>query len=436
MINSPLGTFDILPDEAKFWRIFQEKARDVFGRYGYVEIATPMFEQTDLFVRGIGEATDVVSKEMFRVISGGNLEKVFAGEQIKAKSNLSLRPEGTAGVVRAVIEHGMAPQGSAPLKLMYAGPMFRAERPQDGRQRQFMQIGVECLGANEPSIDAEGIIMLMRFYEALGFETKKLNLVINSMGCAKCRAKYRSDLLDFLKKNEAKLCETCVERTELNPLRTLDCKNKDCQKVLEKAPKICDYLCDECKDHYAQVKELLNAAKIKFSESDKLVRGLDYYTKTVFEIQSGDVGTQDALCGGGRYDGLVKELGGADTPGFGFALGYERTLLAMKNNGFVMEPAKSCDYFVAVATPDANTKAFELAQSLRDYGCKVELDHQGRSLKSQFKLADKYYAKFVIVIGEDELKKGELCVRDMKTHEQQNIKEDKIFAFINEHKDK
>ena len=219
-----------------------------------------------MFVRGIGEATDVVSKEMFRVISGGNLEKVFAGEQIKAKSNLSLRPEGTAGVVRAVIQNGMLPQGSAPLKLMYAGPMFRAERPQDGRQRQFMQIGVECLGASEASIDAEGIIMLMRFYEALGFETKKLNLVLNSMGCPNCRANYRKDLLEFLNKNEKNLCETCVERIEKNPLRTLDCKNEKCQKVLDGAPKISDYLCDDCQNHYEEVKSLLKNSEINFDE--------------------------------------------------------------------------------------------------------------------------------------------------------------------------
>lgn len=430
MINSPLGTIDILPDEAKFWTIFQQKARDVFGRYGYVEISTPLFEQTDLFVRGIGEATDVVSKEMFRVISGGNLEKVFAGEQIKAKSNLSLRPEGTAGVVRAVIQNGMLPQGSAPLKLMYAGPMFRAERPQDGRQRQFMQIGVECLGDSEASIDAEGIIMLMRFYEALGFETKKLNLVLNSMGCPNCRANYRKDLLEFLKKNEMNLCETCVERIEKNPLRTLDCKNEKCQKVLDAAPKISDYLCDDCKNHYEEVKGLLKNSGIKFVEDWKLVRGLDYYTRTVFEIQSGDVGAQDALCGGGRYDGLVKELGGNDTPGFGFALGYERTLLAMKNNGFEFEPAKTCDYFVAIASDGAKEKAFEVAQSLRDYGCNVEIDHQSRSLKSQFKLADKFMAKFTIIIGEDELQKGELCIRNMETHDQENIKQDKLFAFV------
>lgn len=267
MISSPLGTVDILPDEEKFWQIFQQKAREVFGKYGYVGIMTPFFEQTDLFVRGIGQATDVVSKEMFRVISGGNLEKVFAGEKIKAKSNLSLRPEGTAGVVRAVIQNGMAPAGSAPLKLMYAGPMFRGERPAAGRQRQFIQVGVECIGAANPSIDAEAIIMLMRFYESLGFETSKLSLVINSMGCPKCRAKYREDLLSFLNEHKSILCETCIDRTDINPLRTLDCKNENCQKVLEDAPKISDYLCDECKEHFENVKKMLTLANINFKEN-------------------------------------------------------------------------------------------------------------------------------------------------------------------------
>lgn len=266
MINCPLGTVDILPDEAKFLNIFKTKARDVFGRYGYSEIITPDFEQTDLFVRGIGEATDVVNKEMFRVISGGNLEKVFAGEKIKAKSNLSLRPEGTAGVVRAVIQNGLVSPGAAPVKLMYMGPMFRGERPAAGRQRQFIQIGVECIGADNPSIDAEGIIMLLRFYESLGFDISRLKLVINSMGCKDCREKYREDLLAFLQKNLEGLCETCKERAQINPLRTLDCKNPDCQNILDGAPKISDYLCDECKAHHDEVKSYLASAGINFEE--------------------------------------------------------------------------------------------------------------------------------------------------------------------------
>ena len=251
------------------------------------------------------------------------------------------------------------------------------------------------------------------------------------MGCADCRKKYREDLLKFLNKNESKLCDTCKERIAVNPLRTLDCKNENCQKVLDDAPKISDYLCDDCKQHHNTVKEMLKTANIEFSVNDKLVRGLDYYTRTVFEIQSGDVGAQDALCGGGRYDGLVKELGGADAPGFGFALGYERTLLAMKNNGFIMEPAKSIDYFIACVNDEVKDKAFQIAQTLRDHGFKVELDHQNKSLKSQFKLADKFYSKFTIVLGPDELKNGEISVRNMESHDQQNIKLDELLAFAN-----
>lgn len=224
-----------------------------------------MFEQTDLFVRGIGEATDVISKEMFRVISGGNLEKVFAGEKIKSKANLSLRPEGTAGVVRAVIQNGMVPQGSAPAKLMYAGPMFRGERPAAGRQRQFMQVGVECIGASSPTIDAEAIIMLLRFYESLGFKLEDLSLVINSMGCPNCRSKYRDAMIAFLDKCADKLCQTCHERKDTNPLRVLDCKCDDCQKILSEAPKISDFLCDDCRSHNDQVEKMLKIADINFS---------------------------------------------------------------------------------------------------------------------------------------------------------------------------
>lgn len=430
MIKTPSGAEDLLPEESKFFRIFQQKARCIFGNYGYTEISTPIFEQTNLFVRGIGQATDVVSKEMFNVISGGNLEKLLAGEKLKEKSRLSLRPEGTAGVVRAAIQHGMVAPGAAPVKLMYMGPMFRAERVQEGRKRQFTQIGVECLGAKSPAIDAEGIIMLIRFYQDLGFELKKLNLVLNSMGCSNCRKNYREDLLVFLNKNKDQLCPTCQERVAINPLRTLDCKDKNCQKVLEDAPKISDYLCDECQEHHQAIIQLLDSAGIEYSLDDKLVRGLDYYTRTVFEIQSGDVGSQSALCGGGRYDGLVKELEGPDTPGFGFALGYERTLLALQNLGLKFEPAKQLDYFVASIGKDCQVKAFEVAQQIRDMGFSAELDYQDRSLKSQFKLADKYNSKFTIIIGQDELDHGELCIRNMQTHEQKNVPIEKICAFV------
>lgn len=431
MINSPIGTDDFLPEESKFWRIFQDKARHVFGTYGYIEISTPIFEQTNLFVRGIGQATDVVSKEMFNVVSGGNLEKLIAGDSLKEKSKLSLRPEGTAGVVRAAIQNGMIAPGSAPVKLMYMGPMFRAERPQEGRKRQFMQVGVECLGAKSPAVDAEAIIMLMRLYYSLGFEEKNLKLVLNSMGCPDCRKAYRDDLLKFLNDNQEFLCETCRERTRINPLRVLDCKNDNCQETLKNAPKISDYLCQDCQEHHQSVLKMLKAANIDYTLDDKLVRGLDYYTRTVFEIQTDFVGSQSALCGGGRYDGLVRELEGPDTPGFGFALGYERTLLALKNLGLEFEPAKELDYFIACVGDECKLKAFELATQIRDLGFKVELDYQDRSLKSQFKLADKYNSKYTIIIGQDELIKNEFCIRNMQTHEQQNVSLDKVCAFVN-----
>lgn len=385
-----------------------------------------------MFVRGIGEATDVVSKEMFRVISGGNLAKVFAGEKIKSKANLSLRPEGTAGVVRAVIEHGLVPQGSAPAKLMYAGPMFRGERPAAGRQRQFMQVGIECIGAEDASVDAEAIIMLMRFYKEVGFDIKKhLKLVINSMGCPSCRKQFRDDLKAFLNWHAKDLCEVCNERKDINPLRTLDCKCENCQKVLDGAPKISDYLCEECNEHFESVKQKLDAAGIEYVINEKLVRGLDYYTRTVFEVTTNLVGAQDALAGGGRYDGLVKELGGAQTPGFGFALGYERTLLALKNLGFEFEPAKECDYFVAAVDGNARQKVFEITQMLRDFDVNAEMDHQNRSLKSQFKLSDKLKARHTIIVGPDEIANNCLTIRDMETHEQSSVPVDKLFAYVN-----
>ena len=267
----------MLPDEAAFWTQFKNTAAEVFGRYGYAPIETPLFEQTELFVRGIGEATDVVSKEMFTAISGQNLATLMDGGSIKAKSRLSLRPEGTAGVVRAVVQHDLVPQGAAPAKLMYAGQMFRAERPQKGRQRQFNQIGIECLGAEDP-------IMLMRFYEAIGIPVEATRLLVNSMGCEQCRPAYRDAVKSFMDEHADELCDECARRAELNPLRAFDCKNPGCAAVMENAPKITDHLCDDCREHYEAVKTYLSGAGLAFVEDSKLVRGLDYYTKTVFEI--------------------------------------------------------------------------------------------------------------------------------------------------------
>ena len=421
-LQAPEGTKDLLPDEAKFWAHFKATATDIFGRYGYRLIETPLFEQTELFVRGIGEATDVVSKEMFTAISGENLKRLLDGGTVKNKSRLSLRPEGTAGVVRAVVQHDLVPQGAAPAKLMYAGPMFRAERPQKGRQRQFNQVGIECLGAEEPSVDAEGIIMLMRFYEAIGIPSKSMNLLINSMGCATCRPAYRDAVRAYMDEHADELCDECKRRAEINPLRAFDCKNAGCAAVMVGAPKITDHLCDDCRAHYEQVKSYLDGAGLSYTEDPALVRGLDYYTRTVFEVQVVDgLGSQNAIGGGGRYDKLAEEVGGRPTPGFGFALGYERCVLALQGAGFEFPATPSCDFFVACVDDSVRGEAFSLVQACRDAGLAGEMDHQSRSLKSQFKLADKLGARVVAVLGPDELAAGQVKVRNMCTHHERMV---------------
>ncbi|MCI8469779.1 MAG: histidine--tRNA ligase [Eggerthellaceae bacterium] len=418
-IQAPEGTRDLLPDEALFWTRFKETAAEVFGRYGYVLVETPVIEQTELFVRGIGEATDVVSKEMFTALSGENLKRLLEGGTVKAKSRLSLRPEGTAGVVRAVVQHDLVPQGAAPAKLMYAGPMFRAERPQKGRQRQFNQVGVECLGAEAPSIDAEAIIMLMRFFEKVGIPRASMRLLVNSMGCETCRPAYRDLVRAYMDEHAGELCETCLTRAEVNPLRAFDCKNPGCAAVMEDAPKITDHLCDDCKAHYAEVLGLLEGAGVAYEEDPKLVRGLDYYTRTVFEVQVTDgLGSQNAIGGGGRYDKLAEEVGGRSTPGLGFALGYERCLMALEAAGMELPRAQRCDLFVACVDDTVRAQAFALVQECRDAGYRCEMDHQGRSLKSQFKLADKLGAARVAVLGPDEVAAGKVTVRDMGTHDE------------------
>ncbi len=424
-INAPEGTYDLLPDQKLFWEQFKNTARDVFGRYGYLPIETPSMERTDLFVRGIGEATDVVSKEMFEVLSGGNMAKVLAGETLPAKKRLSLRPEGTAGVVRACVQHDLVPQGAPPAKLMYAGPMFRAERPQQGRQREFNQVGIECLGADDPSIDAEAIIMLMRFFAEVGIPHPSMTLLLNSMGCATCRPAYRDAVRAYMEQHVDALCDTCRQRMDLNPLRAFDCKNSECAAVMEDAPKIGEYLCDECQAHYAQVRGLLELAGIQYVEDARLVRGLDYYTRTVFEVQvAGSDKAQNAIGGGGRYDKLAEEIGGRPTPGFGFALGFERCVHVLEDAGHAFPHAHACQAFVACVDDEVRMDAFALAQILRDAGVAAETDHQHRSLKSQFKLADKLGAQAVVILGPDELREGNVRIRDMRSHEETVVPKD------------
>jgi histidyl-tRNA synthetase len=426
-VQKAKGTEDLFADDAWAWQYVSQKAYETFARYGYEPIETPLFEQFDLFVRGIGESTDVVGKEMFHVLASDAYRKLGEGVVPDAKHHLALRPEGTAGIVRAVVEHNLVPAGGTPAKLMYAGPMFRAERPQKGRLREFHQIGAECLGADEPSADAEVITMLMRFYEELGVPRENMRLLINSMGDDACRPAYRDAVRAFILDHTDEMCDECRHRAELNPLRAFDCKNEHCHEVMEAAPKVSDALCDDCKTHYEAVKSYLDAAGIVYEEDSRLVRGLDYYTRTVFEVQVVDgMGSQNAIGGGGRYDKLVELMGGAPTPGLGFAIGYERTILALAAVDAELPRGMSLDCYVAAADPRVAPQAFSILQSLRDAGISADGDHQARSLKSQLKLAGKRNVAVAVVVGPDELAAGEVVVRDMRTHEQCNVAFDQV----------
>ncbi len=421
-MKAPRGTEDLLGSDSIAWDIIQNTAKDIFSRYGFKPITTPIFEQQDVFVRGIGKATDVVDKEMFHVLSNNGFDKVSHGESLKAAQNLALRPEGTAGVVRSAIEHNLVPQGGPTVKLMYAGPMFRCERPQKGRLRQFNQIGVECLGAADPSADAEIIIMLIRFYEALGIKKDSIRLLINSMGDDNCRPAYRETIRQYIHDHSDDLCEDCNRRADINPLRAFDCKVEKCREIMEGAPKISDSLCDDCKAHYEQVKKYLDLAGIAYEEDPRLVRGLDYYTRTVFEVQVIDgLGAQNAIGGGGRYDKLMEVMGGKPTPGIGFALGFERTYLALQASGIEFKEDSESDVYVAVVDEACANEAFSIVQALRDAGVRADMDHQGRSLKSQFKQADRMGCSVAIVVGPDELANGQVTVRKMDTHEEEKV---------------
>ncbi len=427
------GTEDLYGGYMRAWQRMQDVARETFGVYGFSMIETPAIEQVATFVHGIGESTDVVRKEMFRVFSGALVESLLAKgseEGLKAKQRLALRPEGTAGVVRAAVQNNLVPQGSAPAKLWYAGPMFRGERPQKGRLRQFHQVGVEWLGASDPASDAECIVMLMQFFERLGFDADSLRLTINSMGDAACRPAYREQVRSFILDHADQMCDDCLERAELNPLRAFDCKNPHCAEVMADAPLVPDHLCDECAAHYAQVKRYLDEAGVRYEEDPTLVRGLDYYTRTVFEVEVAGAGV-GAIGGGGRYDGLMELEGGKPTPGLGFAVGFERIVLALQTQGVDLGASEEGCVYVA-CTPDVRASVFGTVLALRNAGVRTESDCQGRSLKSQFKQADKVGARLCVVLGTDEVAAGMATLRDMHTHEQEQVELSALAATVAE----
>ena len=414
------GTKDLIGREMRAWQRMQEVAASVFEPYGFAPIETPAIEQVDVFVHGIGQSTDVVRKEMFRVFSGANFARVLeegTDAKLKAKQRLALRPEGTAGVVRAVVENNLVPQGAAPFKAYYAEAMFRGERPQKGRLRQFHQVGIEWLGAPDPAADAECIIMLMEFYKRLGFDLSKLRLLINSMGDPACRPAYRDQVRSFILEHADEMCDECRERAELNPLRAFDCKNDHCREIMADAPLMGDNLCDECREHYEQVKRYLDAAGIEYVEDPTLVRGLDYYTRTVFEVEAPGAGV-GSIGGGGRYDGLVELEGGKHTPGVGFAVGFERALLALEAFGGEIAIEEPACVYVANVSSDQRADVFSVGRELRAAGVRTEADYQGRSLKAQFKQADKLGASLMVIIGADELAEGKVKLRDMRSHDE------------------
>lgn len=406
------GTRDVLPKDVYKNQYIEATAIDVAEKFGYNEIRTPMFEHTELFQRGVGDTTDVVQKEMYTFDDKGG-------------RSITLRPEGTAGAVRAYLENGLCNE-ALPQKVCYVGPCFRYEKPQAGRLREFHQFGVECLGTASPLADAELISLAKSIFDALG--VTDLNLEINSIGCPQCRAEYHKALREYFSAHTDELCDTCNGRLERNPMRILDCKSPVCSKIAENAPVVTDYLCDECREHFEKVQEYLKTLNIEYTINPKIVRGLDYYTKTVFEFVSDSIGAQGTVCGGGRYDGLVDELGGQKTPSLGFAMGLERLMLVMEAQNAPFPEENKPDLFIVAIGDKATAKAVEIAKDMREEGFTALMDLNQRSIRAQMKYADKLGAKFNIVIGENEVDSGITKLKNMTTGEEMEIPLD---TFVN-----
>ncbi len=414
MINIPKGTKDVLPDKSYKWQFVEKAARETAEIFNIKEIRTPVFEHTELFQRGVGETTDVVNKEMYTF-------------EDKGGRSITLKPEGTAGAVRMFVENGLS-STPMPLKSYYITPCFRYERPQAGRLREFHQFGVEIFGAKSAETDAEVIFAASTFLEKLGIN--KTELQINSIGCRICRAEYNKALKDYFRPRLADMCETCRSRFDKNPLRMLDCKEERCKKITADAPKILDYLCEDCKTHFEKVKSLLSAQNVAFSVNSRIVRGLDYYTKTVFEFISTDIGAQGAVCAGGRYDNLVEELGGAPLPAIGFAAGIERLMLLMENTGADFGENKKPLIYIAGMDENSRSKAFSLTCGLRARGINAESDLMERSVKAQFKYADKLGAEYVAVIGANELEAGAANIKKMSDGSQTAVNFNEIYSYL------
>ena len=418
LTGAPRGTKDVLPSSVRAWLYVEQIMREVCREFGYREIRTPIFEHTELFQRGIGDDTDVVDKEMYTFIDRGG-------------RSVTLRPENTAAVVRSFVENKMYGE-NLPFKVFYIGPMFRYDRPQAGRLRQFHQFGVEAIGSDAAVTDAECIMLAMAVLKKMGL--KDLKLKINSVGCPKCRPTYRKALQDFFRPHIAEMCTDCQNRIDKNPMRLLDCKEEKCKAIAVGAPKVTDYLCKNCQKHYGKVKELLTAAGVEYEEDSNLVRGLDYYTKTAFEIQYTPLGAQSAVAGGGRYDGLVEEIGGPAMSGIGFAMGMERVLIALEKQELLPKATDDLDVFAVVPDEKDLPKAFSLVNKLREAGVSADLDSMGRSFKAQMKQANRLAAKKVIILGADELSRGAVVLKNMADSKQEEVAMDKLLTAIQEEK--
>ncbi len=410
----PRGTADILFGEAALWDFVEQVSKNVFKRYNYKEIRTPIFEHTELFQRGVGETTDIVEKEMYTFTDKGG-------------RSLTLRPEGTASVVRSFVENKLFASPD-PVKLFYIGPMFRYERPQAGRTRQFTQIGVEAFGSNDPSLDAEVISMAMDKFKEMGLT--ELRLEINSVGCPVCRPQHREKLMTHLHGVKDQLCKDCQSRFDRNPMRILDCKNETCQELTKDAPTVSQHLCESCQTHYDDVKQYLDMMEIKYVENPRLVRGLDYYTQTSFEIMSEGIGAVGTLCGGGRYNGLVEEFGGNDVPGIGYAFSLERISLALKSKNVNVDLKQELDVYLIHAGDQAKLYGSKLLKEFRENNLACDMDYLSRKMKAQMKAADRLQAKLVLILGDDELANKKAILRNMKSGEQLEVALQDIIATI------